>query len=369
MKTRHVRSVVYGMSTEGYSIASKIANQNVEVYMIDESMGSAIELRPEFAQIYPDIAALLADEPLLNTKSASSVISESDYLFFAPCIRRTGKDARIEVNSKFQDAISEIQKGAAVICNVPTGIGGNEEFVSLIRHVTGLEAGVDISYYYYPLDGEYKPPIIGTTGKKDTQLNKLMGKGEFIGVRASEMIHSVETLAKFATTSSAIEIFRHAQDSKIERDTISDTEYDMFLDTMIKGRYDLQLISESQTNIKPIQYLINSSLKGLDGYIKRLVDYTRTALRDMGYMVSRTNIAIAWSVDKRSIRGDKIEALANLSNRLRDYAGYVNEYDYRRTQQSHRTALVLACSKLDYDRVVELEKDSKITIVKATPLM
>lgn len=364
-----MRSVVYGMSTEGYNIASRMASRNVEVYMIDESMGSAIELRPEFAQIYPDITALLDDEPLLNTKSASAVIDETDYLFFAPCIRRMGKEARTEVNSKFQDAISELREGAAVICNIPTGIGGNAEFISLIRHVTGLEVGKHVPYYYYPLDGKYKPSIIGAVGKKDAQLVKLMGQGQFVGIRASEMAHSVNVLAKFATTASTIEIFRHAQRDTVEKETIANTKYDMFLDSMIGGRYDLQLISESQADIKPIQYLINSSLKGLDGYIKRLVDYTRTTLRDRGYMVSRTNIAIAWSVDKQGIRGDKIEALANLSNRLRDYAGHVEEYDYRRTHQSYRTALVLACSSLDYERVVELEAESGITIVKATPLM
>ena len=349
-------------------MASEMASQNADVYMIDESMGSAIELRPEFTQIYPDIAALLEDEPLLNTKSVSAVMNDIDYLFFAPCIRRTGKEARTEVNSKFQDAISELQQDTAVVCNVPTGIGGNDEFISLIRHVTGMEAGRHVPYYYFPLDGKFKPPIIGAMGKKDVHLIKLMGKVQFVGIRASEMAHSIDVLAKFATTASTIEIFKHAQGDTVEKDTIANTKYDMFLDSMIGNRYDLQLISESQVDIKPIQYLINSSLKGIDGYIKRLVDHTRNTLRDLGHMVSRTNIAIAWSVDKQGIRGDRIEALANLTNRLQDYAGHVEEYNYR-SQRSDRTALVLACSKPDYDHVLELEADSDIPILKATPLV
>ena len=42
--------VVYGLSTEGYSIASQMAIKVADVYIIDESTPSAISLKAEIAK-------------------------------------------------------------------------------------------------------------------------------------------------------------------------------------------------------------------------------------------------------------------------------------------------------------------------------
>ena len=41
--------VVYGLSTEGYAIASQMAIKGADVYIIDESTPSAISLKSEIA--------------------------------------------------------------------------------------------------------------------------------------------------------------------------------------------------------------------------------------------------------------------------------------------------------------------------------
>ena len=101
-------------------------------------------------------------------------------MFFTPRIRKTGQDIKTEIHSKFKDAIASLKKKSAVVFTLPTGFGGNNENISLLEHVTGLEVGKDISYFYYPLEGtEQQPKIIGSfNGKKDSVISDLLTTGK-----------------------------------------------------------------------------------------------------------------------------------------------------------------------------------------------
>ncbi len=41
-------TVIYGLSSEGFQIGSKLAAKGYQVTMIDELLGTAMELRPEY---------------------------------------------------------------------------------------------------------------------------------------------------------------------------------------------------------------------------------------------------------------------------------------------------------------------------------
>ena len=70
---------------------------------------------------------LLAMEPI------DVAISKAQYLFFTPRIRKTGQDIKTEIHSKFKDAVSSMKKNSSVIFTLPTGFGGNNENISLLR--------------------------------------------------------------------------------------------------------------------------------------------------------------------------------------------------------------------------------------------
>ena len=155
--------VVYGLSTEGYAIASQMAIKGADVYIIDESTPSAISLKAEIAKTYPNVSSLKEDEPLLAMEPIDVAISKAQYLFFTPRIRKTGQDIKTEIHSKFKDAVTSLKKNSSVIFTLATGFGGNNENISLLEHVTGLQAGKNISYFYYPLeDLNQQPKIIGS---------------------------------------------------------------------------------------------------------------------------------------------------------------------------------------------------------------
>ncbi len=368
--------VVYGLSTEGYAIASQMAIKGADVYIIDESTPLAISLNAEIAKTYPNVSSLKEDEPLLAMEPIDVAISKAQYLFFTPRIRKTGQDIKTEIHSKFKDAVASMKKNSSVIFTLPTGFGGNHENISLLEHVTGFETGKHISYFYYPLENlKEQPKIIGSfNGKEDLILAELLtvGKKEkkFVAISSSEHFHAIDVLSRFSSLCSVLEVCKYAQDDITKNDLSSDDFQEIFLDDMISSLFDLKSLGSSFDGANSLMYLINGSVKGIDGYIKRLIDEIRSTLKKNDLKASRTKIALSWTLDQHVMRGDKIEMLQNLTLKLRDYIGDVESYEDPNFDLFHsdKTTIVVACSKFDFDNIEKNKQDSNLIIVKANPL-
>ena len=368
--------VVYGLSTEGYAIASQMAIKGADVYIIDESTPSAISLKAEIAKTYPNVSSLKEDEPLLAMEPIDVAISKAQYLFFTPRIRKTGQDIKTEIHSKFKDAVTSLKKNSSVIFTLATGFGGNNENISLLEHVTGLQAGKNISYFYYPLeDLNQQPKIIGSfNGKEDLVLSDLLTttkkEKKFVAISSSEHFHAIDTLSRFSSLCSILEVCKYAHDEITKNDLSSIDFQEIFLDNMINGLFDLKALGSSFEGSNSLMYLINGSVKGIDGYIKRLIDEIRGTLKKNDLKASRTKIALSWSLDQHAMRGDKIEMLQTLTSRLRDYIGDVEAYEDPDFNLFHsdKTTIIVACSQSDFDNIEKTKKDSNLIIVKANPL-
>jgi hypothetical protein len=368
--------VVYGLSTEGYAIACQMAIKGADVYIIDESTPSAISLKAEIAKTYPNVSSLKEDEPLLAMEPIDIAISKAQYLFFTPRIRKTGQDIKTEIHSKFKDATTSLKKNSSVIYTLPAGFGGNNENISLLEHVTGLEVGKQISYFYYPLeDLNQQPKFIGSfNGKEDSILADLLTTGKkekkFVAISSSEHFHAINVLSRFANLSSILEVCRYVQDDITKNDLSSDDFQEIFLDNMISGLFDLKSLGSSFESANTLMYLINGSVKGIDGYIKKLIDEIRSTLKKNDLKASRTKIALSWTLDQHEMRGDKIEMLQNLTSRLRDYIGDVEAYEHPNSDLFHsdKTTIIVACSKIDFENIEKNKQDINIIVIKANPL-
>ncbi len=371
-----IKVVVYGLSTEGYAIASQMAIKGADVYIIDESTPSAISLKAEIAKTYPNVSSLKEDEPLLAMEPIDVAISKAKYLFFTPRIRKTGQDVKTEIHSKFKDAVKSLKKNSSVIFTLPTGFGGNNENISLLEHVTGFEVGKQMSYFYFPLeDLKQQPKIIGSfNGKEDSTLSDLLtvdkNKKKFVALSSAEHFHAIDTLSRFSSLCSILEVCKYAQDEITKNDLSSDDFQEIFLDDMVGGLLDLKSLGSSFEGANTLMYLINGSVKGIDGYVKRLIDEIRSTLKKNDLKASRTKIALSWTLDQHVMRGDKIEMLQNLTSRLRDYIGDVEAYEDPNFDLFHsdKTTIVVACSKSDFENIKKSKEDSNLIIVKANPL-
>ena len=366
--------VVYGLSTEGYSLACQMAAKGADVHIIDESSSSAISLKAETAKTYPSVVSLRGDEPLLSMKPIGIAVSEANYLFFTPRIRKTGQDLKTEINSKFKDAIGSLKKGSSVVNCVATGFLGNNENISLLRHVTGFDAGKSISYFYFPLGNmDNTPQIIGSMSKTDDKkLLSLLTTGKeikkFVEISSAEHIHGINTIKRFSSLCSVLEICKLVNSNTKSDKTFADFE-DIYLDDMITGLFDLRSLGSSFEGAQTLMYFINGSIRGITGYIKRLIDTVRITLKKNDLKAAKTKIILAWTLDASEIRADKIEMLKTLSSKLRDYIGDVETAEGGlNTFYGDKTTIIVACSRTDYKKIQEIKKDQDIFVIKANPL-
>ena len=366
--------VIYGLSTEGYSLACQIALNGGDVQIIDESTPSAISIKQDIAKSYPSVQALKDDEPLLAMTSIDAAISKAQVLVFAPRIRKTGQDIKIEINSKFKDAVSNIKKGCNVVYGLGTGFGGNSENISLLEHVTGLKVGKNISYYYYPLSKEstIKPYIGSSDSKENETLKKLLTnekKFNFLSLNSAEYFHAIDILKQFSSQTSILEVCKFAKDSVTKSDLNSEKLGELYLDDFIDGLFDLRSLSSSFEGASSLMYLINGSMKGLDGYIKRLIDETRLILKKNELKASRTKILLLWTLDQHEMKGEKIEKLLELETKLKDYIGDVESISQPvDIFQNDKTTIIVVCSKRDFDYIMKNNKYDELIILKANPL-
>ena len=366
--------VIYGLSTEGYSLACQIALNGGDVQIIDESTPSAISIKQDIAKSYPSVQALKDDEPLLAMTSIDAAISKAQVLVFAPRIRKTGQDIKIEINSKFKDAVSNIKKGCNVVYGLGTGFGGNSENISLLEHVTGLKVGKNISYYYYPLSKEstIKSYIGSSDSKENETLKKLLTnekKFNFLSLNSAEYFHAIDILKQFSSQTSILEVCKFAKDSVTKSDLNSEKLGELYLDDFIDGLFDLRSLSSSFEGASSLMYLINGSMKGLDGYIKRLIDETRLILKKNELKASRTKILLLWTLDQHEMKGEKIEKLLELETKLKDYIGDVESISQPvDIFQNDKTTIIVVCSKRDFDYIMKNNKDDELIILKANPL-
>jgi|TARA_B100001167_G_scaffold175206_1_gene128284 hypothetical protein len=366
--------VVYGLSTEGYSIACKIALNGGDVQIIDESTPSAISIKQDIANSYPSVQALKDDEPLLAMTSIDEAISKAQVLIFAPRIRKTGQDIKIEINSKFKDAVSNIKKGCSIVYGLGTGFGGNSENISLLEHVTGLKVGKNVSYFYYPLSKETttKSYIGSSDGKENEILKKLLFNDKqfnFLTLTSAEYFYAIDILKQFSSQTSILEVCKFAKDSVTKSALNSEKLGEIFLDDLINGLFDLRSLSSSFEGASSLMYLINGSMKGMDSYIKRLIDETRLILKKNELKASRTKILLLWTLDQHEMKGEKIEKLQELETKLKDYIGDVEAISQPfDIFQNDKTTIVVVCSKYDFDYMMKNNKDNELILLKANPL-
>jgi len=267
--------VIYGLTTEGYFMACQMVIKGADVYLVDESSPTAISLKPEVAKNCPDIDSLKEDEPILTAVPVDVAVSKAEYLFFTPRIRKINADLKAEVNSKFKEAIKKVKKGSTVIYCLATGHQGNSENITILKHVTGFEAGKSVSYYYFPLNGLSKTPsVIGSLKKiKDKKLSALLSTSKdektFVDISSAEHIHHIQTVKRFSGICSILEVCKLVKNNP-ESNTTFDDFKNMYLDDMMSGLDDLRLLSSSFEGSSPLLYLINGSIKGINGYAKRL---------------------------------------------------------------------------------------------------
>jgi hypothetical protein len=375
--------VVYGLSTEGYKIASAIAVRGHKVSLIDESARMAIVLKPEIIKTYPTVSSLLDDDPLLELQPVDIAIKMASYVFFAPKVRKTGQDVRADISSKLRDVVRSISPGSSIVFTLPTGVGGNTENIALIEHLTGYVIGRDIYYYYLPITSlsELGQPdlLVGSssTNEKDLQLLGLIQDlprtedSNIVDISSAELAHVIRILEHYTGLASTLEVCKQTRSSGFPSQVLHNKYGELYIDEISNGLYDLRVVASSLSGAGPLAYLVNGTIKGIEGYVKHLIDRLRLVLKMAELKASRTRVVIAWTLDQNEMKGDKMELFSTMESRLKDYIGDVE----RRPGSSldiypaDKNTVVIACSRNDFSAISKtIRQNLDMIIMKANPV-
>ena len=312
-------TVIYGLSSEGFLIGSKLAARGFQVTMIDELLGTAMELQPEIAGDYRDLRSLLADEPLMEIRSKKDSLSAAKAIFFTPKLRRKDEELLAEVKSRIADATKTMGPNSLFVFCLPLGIGGTKEIIDRIEHSSGLVNGKDFWFSYCPLDAEGKPDVFGCDGKNPPHSKIIEAAGlstEITSLAKAELVHSQKIVAKYSNLASAFETARRLT----QMSTDSPREYrQLFSEDLSSNQFDLNLVLDSLETGEPILYLASGANKSMEGYGRFLVERVREFVRFKDLKAARLKIILFSDADTLEMRGDRLRLASDLVERLRDY--------------------------------------------------
>ena len=370
---------VYGLSTEGYRIASHISTKGIPVSIIDDSSGMAITLKPDIAKTYSSVTSFIQDETLLDFEPFDVAINNASFIFFSPRIRKSWPDARNHIVSKFQDVIKHVSKDSSIIYTVPAGFGVNNENITLIEHRTGLSVGKNIFYHYMPISSISSilfDAIIGTRTELNSNFASMLSglysdkTMKMVDIESAEYIYCIRILRHYGLMSPIFEICKFADNNFQHQNTETESFDEMYLDDLVGGLFDLNTILSSLTGISPLTLLLKGNIATVENYIKHLTEQIKIILKKYELKASKTKAIISWTFDPNEMRGDRLEIISRLESRLKDYVGDVERQDSMFDfYSSEKKLIVVSCSKTDFQKLTKNNPNSEIIILKATPLL
>jgi len=374
-----LKVAVYGLSTEGYKIASHISTKGIPVSIIDDSSGMAITLKPDIAKTYSSVTSFIQDETLLDFEPFDIAINSASFIFFTPRIRKSWPDAKNHIGSKFQDVIKHVNKDSSIINTVPAGFGVNNENITLIERRTGLSVGKNIFYHYMPvssISSTLFEPIIGTKSQVNSNLTSLLNglypnnMMKIVDIESAECIYCIRILRHYGLMSPIFEICKFADHNFQSQIMESGSIDEIFLDDLVVGLFDLNTILSSLAGISPLTLLVKGNIATVENYLKHLTEQIKILLKRFELKASKTKAIISWTFDPNEMRGDRLEIISRLESRLKDYVGDVERHDsIFDFYSSEKKIIVLSCSKTDFEKLNKNNPNSEIIIVKATPLL
>jgi hypothetical protein len=363
--------VIYGLSTEGYEIAKKILRKQSKVIIIDENSRLGIILTSEIVKEYPHINFLNDEELLLNLEPFDKAISNAPIVFFVPRIRKVNQDVKNEIILKFKEIITYLRKNIVIVINVPLGIGGNNEIITLIEHQSGLMVGTDVTYYYNPINS-YKTSeiILGSHQQRNENLflnsifdlinenNHIQNEIKLASITSAELVYSINIINKYSNLTCINEISKLGKSKEDKREIFYKNIDSIYFDEIANGLFDLRIIGLSIPSSTALSYVVNGTIKSIEGFIKNLVDETRSQLKFREIKASRTKVSIFWTIDNHEIRGDKTIIRELLESKLRDYIAEVEIEDVESYIPNSTNNIIIACSSADYKKIIDkMEKN------------
>jgi hypothetical protein len=382
VSSRSFDAAVFGYSHEGYLIAASLCRAGFGTVLIDDVLSLPIELKSDMVKAYRTIRAFKEAENLVGVLSLGATVERAKAIFFAPRIRHTGSEGKLDISRKLKDLTKSVSKGTLVVNNVPVGPGGNQQLIAEIERVSGLDTANDLHYTYAPLHPCSSEPIaLGSQGDFPEDLESLL-KAAFENPPGRVDIHSAELnhalLVTKAQSSYAVEVELAEMGRKSSREKSKQKFEGAFLDDSAAHIFDVKSILPELSSGEPLFQLTSGMLKSFDHQLKKILDTVKQVFKTMPFKAARTRVMLAWSLDEDEIRSSRLETLSLLEEKLKDFLADVVPVNTLKTGTKsddslfdEKSNVVLAFSQRDFDAMKSRLKnrDLKSLIIKVNPTL
>ncbi|MDG7041531.1 MAG: hypothetical protein JRN22_00570 [Nitrososphaerota archaeon] len=287
---------VYGISSEVFQLVSSLDFDHVT--FIDETL--KIPTKIERNRMPNNLEQFLRHD-ISDIASFSDSIGNATVVLFAPKVKRWGEDARGNMLSHVKEVAKLLKRGQYLVNMAPSEYGLNQEIIRLVEALSGLRDGETINYAYAPIATEGKlEPYAGTAGGR---VHDMLGITTSFGLNEAELMHFSSVIEKFTP--------------KFLRASFPNLEGEYFIDELVRGTCDLNLIDRSFPRGSAIIMVAVSFLKAIDAFLDELLITVKRKAMELGYRTKNTNIKLLWDVDEYGLRGEgpywKDAALQRLS--------------------------------------------------------
>ncbi len=385
-------ATVFGLSTEGYSIASTLIKSGVETIIVDENLQMGMKLTSEVITAYNEVKNLLEGEALVGLIPMQSAINKADYIIFTPKIRKTDQESKNEINTRFRDIAKNVSKDTIIFFCLPVGFNENKINISELENMSGFKEGEEIEYIYTPLQPRTKnalsfgPANIGDKAQKFLKKTGIKLPKPTI-FETAEILYFRNILTKYISTTLDLELFKKTpiREDRVNVMKIIGNKESIYLDKITENLFDLKIILGTLDTGDPSLYITTGILRSIEVYVKYIVDEIRNVMKEKSLKASKTKVTLAWSIDKYEMRGERLATLNNVIERLHDYIGDVNVLSQgeHNTQTGrgfsmgmpdlNKTDIVVICSEIDEKFASKTfnidDKDSETIVLKADLLV
>jgi len=364
------RLTVYGLSTEGYDLASKFSEKGFETSIIDERLNSPMKVNRRDFSKNQTVDEFFEEETLAEMTSLQDTISRSDVLLYCPKIRCDVTEIYHQYERSLKEIIPILSKGSILIFAVPLGLDGQKESIKIVQKYTNLKES-EYGIVFLPPFFDEKINVTGTFGKVDSILEILC---EVFGrkihestVGEAEKIFFSKILERFSYYTSQIVTFTEAKNSE--------QEYPYY-NNLFSYYTDLKMIYTTTGRGTQLKSFSSSLIRIVESYPKNLLNYLKGLTKENNVKPSKARIIALWSKSNYHVRPDIEKSSQDLVSLLQDIFVDVQVISYRELVQkkllsstlNRNPTFIIACSDFDYKNIINQikGKTQMITVIKAT---
>jgi hypothetical protein len=189
-------------------------------------------------------------------------------------------------------------------------------------------------------------------------------------IPSSELLYTINVVNRYSNMASIIEITKLNRLKEIRKEIFQNNINAIYFDEIVNGLFDLRILSLSLTSSSSLGYIVNGTIRSIEGFIKNLVEEVRSQLKEREIKASRAKVTIFWTIDNNELRGDKTIIRESLKTKLRDYIAEVEIQDTEAFLPNTITNVIIACSSEDHRKIVSKidknhHRNSKSIVISA----